>query len=106
MPLLCHTCSVTKNPVCELMDCSFQVGSSHGIPLVSFYLGNGAQGCRLFKLVVAECTRLTGCPLVGLGLLQPQMFSFCWFLHIRIHTRLMYLHVMTSLAASIEVEWH
>ena len=42
---------------------------------VSYYLGNGAQGCRLFELVVAECTRLTGCVLVGLGLLQPQTSS-------------------------------
>ena len=44
---------------------------------VSLYLGNGAQGHRLFQLVVAECTRLTSCLLVGLSLLQPQMYSFC-----------------------------
>ena len=30
----------------------------------------------LFELMVAECTRLTGCSPVGLGLLQPQTSSW------------------------------
>ena len=35
----------------------------------------------LYELTVAECTRLTGCSPVGLGLLQPQAFFvvFFWF---------------------------
>ena len=65
---------------CLLSWVGFGVGGLPGFSSVSFYLGNGAQGCRLFKLLVAECTRLTSGSLVGLGLLQPQMSSSRLFL--------------------------
>ena len=63
-----------------------------------FFLGNGLKAVGLIELRVAECTRLTGCLLVDLGLLQPQSSSWCvvvFFssLHIGIHTRLVSLRV-------------
>ena len=53
-----------------------RLGLSRFSGFVSFYWVMALKAADLFELVVAECTRLTGGPPVGLGLLQPQSSSW------------------------------